>query len=67
VRFVHRGSLGFGAVARYWRLDPARAAEPGADAAGYDAAVRRAEVFYNAGENYNLLGRAWRRVRIASS
>ena len=23
-RFIHRGSLGFGAVARYWRLDPTK-------------------------------------------
>jgi len=53
-------------VARYWRLDPARTAEAGADAAGYDTAVRRAEVFFSANENYNLFGRACR-IMLATS
>ena len=55
-RFVHRGSLGFGNVARYWRLDPGRVTEGGSTREGYDAALRRAEAFFNAGEDYNLFG-----------
>jgi len=37
-------SFAFNFNLRRYSLDPARVAEPGSDAAGYDAAVRRAEV-----------------------
>ena len=69
-RFVHRGSLGFGAVCRYWRLDPSKVAErrrwKGGDGEGdgegdygiaaWDDGVRRAERFFNEGEDYNIFG-----------
>lgn len=52
-RFVHRGSLGFGAVARFWRLDLARV---DGGARGWDAAVRRAEAYFGDTQPYHLLG-----------
>ena len=56
-RFVHRGTLGFGTVARYWRLDPSRVVEGGrGDFDAHDAALRRAEHLFNAQEIYNLFG-----------
>lgn len=56
-RFVHRGTLGFGTVARYWRLDPSRVVEGGrGDLDAHDAALRRAEHLFNAQEMYNLFG-----------
>lgn len=68
-KFVHRGSLGFGSVARYWRLDPKRWLANGDDVsnessdaafdrgvAAHDAAVARASSFFAKHEHYDLFG-----------
>ena len=55
-RFIHRGSLGFGAVARYWRLDPGKVADGAGGAQTFDTCVRRAESLFNTCEYYNLFG-----------
>ena len=38
-KFVHRGSLGFGSVARYWRLDPKRWLANGEDVSNESSAA----------------------------
>ena len=55
-RFIHRGSLGFGAVARYWRLDPGKVTDGAGGAQTFDTCVRRAESLFNTCEYYNLFG-----------
>ena len=55
-RFIHRGSLGFGAVARYWRLDPTKVTDGAGGVHAFDTSVRKAESFFNTCEYYNLFG-----------
>ena len=70
-RFIHTGSLGFGDVARYWRLDPKQwpvqvrdeepspsSSTPSSDTGvtSHDLSVRRSIKFFESHENYNLFG-----------